>query len=149
MKPSSEVVIVAFTFVMSSSSLMPSTRRRQPDPKIIAAGPPNVRARAGRDISAGILGSMQSRRTDSTRGDSSSFAARRASAADLDVVTGIITHAFENDPLWSRAMALPSEGVDHHAAFWRLYVAGALRYPWRWIANDGEAASIWIPPGGS
>ena len=39
--------------------------------------------------------------------------------------------------------------TDHHAAFWRLYLDGARRYPWTWLSVGGEATSIWIPPGGS
>jgi GNAT superfamily N-acetyltransferase len=46
-------------------------------------------------------------------------------------------------------MARADGRTDHHAAFWQLYVDGALRYPWVWIAGDGEAVSIWIPPDGT
>lgn len=77
------------------------------------------------------------------------LAARRGLPADRDLVTEIITLAFANDPLWSRAMARTDGRTDHHAAFWQVYVEGALRYPWIWIAGDGEAASIWIPPDGT
>lgn len=81
--------------------------------------------------------------------------ARRATLADLDVVTAIVTLAFANDPLWARALARPDGRTDHHAAHWRLFVGGALRYPWTWIASDAgavvagtaEAVSVWIPPG--
>jgi ribosomal protein S18 acetylase RimI-like enzyme len=79
----------------------------------------------------------------------STLAARRASPADADLVTAIIALAFANDPLWSRALARADGRTDHHAAFWHVYVDGALRYPWTWIAGDGEATSIWIPPGGT
>lgn len=75
--------------------------------------------------------------------------ARRATPADRDLVTEIITLAFANDPLWSRAMARPDGRTDHHTAFWRVFVDGALRYPWTWIAGDGEATALWIPPGGT
>jgi len=75
--------------------------------------------------------------------------ARRASLADCEVVTSITTLAFADDPLWSRAMARPNGSTEHHARFWRLFVEGALRYPWVWLTADGEATSIWIPPSGT
>lgn len=75
---------------------------------------------------------------------------RRASAADIDSVTSIVTLAFAHDPLWAHAMARPDDGgTAHHAMFWRVFVEGALRYPWTWLTSGGEAASIWIPPGGT
>ena len=77
------------------------------------------------------------------------FAVRRASAADIDLVTAIITLAFAHDPLWAHAMARPDGGTAHHAAFWRLFAQGALRYPCTWLTSGGEATSIWIPPGGT
>jgi GNAT superfamily N-acetyltransferase len=77
------------------------------------------------------------------------FAARRATSDDVEVVTEIITLAFAADPLWSHAMRRPDGRIDHHAVFWRLYVEGALRYPWTWLADDGAAASIWIPVDGT
>jgi GNAT superfamily N-acetyltransferase len=64
-------------------------------------------------------------------------------------VTGIVTLAFANDPLWSWAMARSDGRTEHHGAFWRLFVDGALRYPATWITNGMEATSIWIPPGGT
>ena len=75
--------------------------------------------------------------------------ARRASLADCDVVTTITTLAFANDPLWSHALARADGSTEHHARFWRLYIQGALRYPWVWLTTGGEATSIWIPPGGT
>lgn len=46
-------------------------------------------------------------------------------------------------------MARPDGQTEHFAAFWRLFVAGPLRYPNTWITEGGEAASVWIPPGGA
>jgi hypothetical protein len=60
------------------------------------------------------------------------FTDRRASPSDSDLVTSIVTLAFANDPLWSRAMARPDGRSEHQAAFWRLFVDGALRYPETW-----------------
>jgi GNAT superfamily N-acetyltransferase len=74
---------------------------------------------------------------------------RRASAADIDSVTSIVTLAFASDPLWAHAMACPDGATAHHGDFWRLFVEGALRYPWTWLTEGGEAASVWIPPGGT
>jgi GNAT superfamily N-acetyltransferase len=79
----------------------------------------------------------------------SDLAARRATAADADRVTEIISLAFAQDPLWRHALARSGDGDGHHAAFWRLLVEGALRYPWTWLTGGGEATSIWIPPGGT
>jgi GNAT superfamily N-acetyltransferase len=78
-----------------------------------------------------------------------SFGVRRATAADLDRVTDIVSAAFARDPLWAHAMALPGGGAAHHREFWRLFVEGALRYPWSWLTSGGEAVAIWIPPGGT
>jgi len=75
--------------------------------------------------------------------------ARRATAADADRVTEIIALAFAQDPLWGHALARPDGGDEHHAAFWRQFVEGALRYPWTWLTGGGEATTIWIPPGGA
>jgi len=46
-------------------------------------------------------------------------------------------------------MARTDGSTDHHARFWRLFIEGALRYPWVWLTNGGEAVSVWIPPGGT
>jgi GNAT superfamily N-acetyltransferase len=49
--------------------------------------------------------------------------------------------------LWRHALARSGDGDGHHAAFWRLLVEGALRYPWTWLTGGGEATTLWIPPG--
>jgi GNAT superfamily N-acetyltransferase len=72
-----------------------------------------------------------------------------AGAADLDLVTGIITSAFLDDPVWSWAIPDPRSDPAGYSAYWRLFVAGSLRYPWTWVTAGGEAASVWIPPGGT
>jgi GNAT superfamily N-acetyltransferase len=75
------------------------------------------------------------------------LSARRATPTDLEPVTSIITLAFANDPLWSRALRLL--GTERQRVFWRLFVEGALRYPWTWVLDGGGATSLWIPPGGT
>ncbi len=77
------------------------------------------------------------------------WSVRRATAADADLVTSIVALAFRHDPLWAHAMARPGGETAHHAAFWRLFVEGALRYPDTWLAGQGEATCVWIPPGGA
>ena len=51
--------------------------------------------------------------------------ARRATAADADEVTNIISLAFANDPLWSRTLARPGGQTDHHGAYWRFIIDSA------------------------
>src|SRR6266568_1857250 len=77
------------------------------------------------------------------------WSVRRATAADADLVTSIVALAFRHDPLWAHAMARSGGETAHHAAFWRLFVEGALRYPDTWLAGEGEATCVWIPPGGA
>jgi GNAT superfamily N-acetyltransferase len=72
---------------------------------------------------------------------------RRATMADLELVTDIITRAFAEDPLWSWALGRSDGSTDHHRAFWRLFVEGAFRYPSSSIAEDRAAVAVWIPPG--
>jgi len=75
--------------------------------------------------------------------------ARRATSADLELATEIIALAFAEDPLWSWALARSDGRIDHHRAFWRLFLEGALRYSSSWITEAGGATSVWIPPGGN
>jgi GNAT superfamily N-acetyltransferase len=70
-----------------------------------------------------------------------------ATRADAETVTTIITLAFAEDPLWSRALARPDRSTDHHRDFWRLLVAGALEHSGVWLSADHEAVAVWIPPG--
>lgn len=75
--------------------------------------------------------------------------AQHATPADAARITPIITLAFASDPLWGFAMRRADGRTDHHAAFWRVYVEGALRYPSSWLTVGGEATSLWVPPGGT
>jgi ribosomal protein S18 acetylase RimI-like enzyme len=72
------------------------------------------------------------------------MAARVATERDLDEVTETLAAAFSTDPLWG--WAFPERaGLT---AWWRFHIASALRYPWVLVAENGAAASVWIPPGG-
>jgi GNAT superfamily N-acetyltransferase len=75
--------------------------------------------------------------------------ARRATEADVDLVTDVVTLAFAHDPLWSRALARPDGSRGHERGFWRMLVAGCLGSDWTWIAGSGQAVSVWITPGGN
>jgi GNAT superfamily N-acetyltransferase len=74
---------------------------------------------------------------------------RRASPGDRETLTSIITIAFAGDPLWSHALSRVDGRTDHHARFWEIFVDGALPYRWVWLAGEGQALSMWIPPGGT
>jgi len=79
----------------------------------------------------------------------SEIPARRATTGDAGRIATIIALAFAGDPVWGPAMARPDGGTGHHAAMWRPFVDGALRYPATWLTAGGEAVAIWIPPGGT
>ncbi len=70
---------------------------------------------------------------------------RVATERDLDLVTEILAAAFSSDPLWG--WAFPER--ESLTAWWRFFVSSALRHSWVWIADEGAAASVWIPPGGA
>jgi GNAT superfamily N-acetyltransferase len=77
-------------------------------------------------------------------------AARVASTdADIDAVTETISLAFHDDPTWSWAFPDASRRQEQYAVFWRLLIAGAMRYPWVLLTERCEAAAVWIPPGGT
>jgi GNAT superfamily N-acetyltransferase len=64
-----------------------------------------------------------------------------------DYVTDLFTLAFRDDPTWSWAFPDPERRQEHHRLWWGLYMNSALPYGWVWMADDGGAASLWIPPG--
>lgn len=77
-------------------------------------------------------------------------AARVASSdADLDAVTETICLAFHEDPTWSWAFPDAGRRQAQYAVWWRLLIAGAMRYPWVRMTGRCEAAAVWIPPGGT
>jgi GNAT superfamily N-acetyltransferase len=75
----------------------------------------------------------------------SHVSARRATPADIELVTTILELAFAADPLWNRALRPLS--ADQRRPFWRLFADGAARYPWTWLLEGGAATALWIPPG--
>jgi GNAT superfamily N-acetyltransferase len=82
--------------------------------------------------------------------DGGGITARVASAdADLDAVTETISLAFHEDPTWSWAFPDAGRRQAQYAVFWRLLITGAMRYPWVLVTDGCEAASVWIPPGGT
>jgi GNAT superfamily N-acetyltransferase len=77
------------------------------------------------------------------------MASRSATRDDVSPVTETLTLAFLHDPVWSVALARPGGSTDHHAAYWKLYVEGALRYSTVFMTDDASAVSVWVPPDGS
>ena len=82
-------------------------------------------------------------------GQDAPMAIRPATLDDVGPVTETLTLAFLHDPVWSVALARPDGSAVHHAAFWRLYVEGALRYATVFMTGDASAVSVWVPPGGT
>ncbi|MCH7850673.1 MAG: GNAT family N-acetyltransferase [Nanoarchaeota archaeon] len=69
-----------------------------------------------------------------------------AGLADLDSVTACIADAFASDPIWSVALARRNGRTDHHEAYWRIFVKGAMRFGTVHKWDLGTAVSVWIPP---
>ena len=78
-----------------------------------------------------------------------SIRSRPAGPADVERVTECIALAFATDPVWGVALRGADGGTDHHLAYWRLFVEGALRYGTVSITSGGEAVAVWIPPHGT
>jgi GNAT superfamily N-acetyltransferase len=72
-----------------------------------------------------------------------------ATAKDVGSVVETLTLAFLHDPVWGLALTRPDGSTAHHAAYWRLYVEGALPYSTVFMTPDASAVSVWLPPGGS
>jgi GNAT superfamily N-acetyltransferase len=60
-----------------------------------------------------------------------------------------LTDAFHHDPTWSWAFPDPVARPHQYRKWWGLFVDGALRYDVSWLADDGAAVAVWLPPGGS
>ncbi len=69
-----------------------------------------------------------------------------AALEDIDSVAACITHAFATDPIWSVALAGVDGRTDHHKAYWRIFVEGAMRFGTVHQWDSGAAVSVWIPP---
>ena len=74
---------------------------------------------------------------------------RIATGADAEGVSRTISAALCGDPIWSWAFPDPQRRPAQLDAWWRLFVDGALRYPWVWTTPAHEATAVWIPPGGT
>ena len=72
---------------------------------------------------------------------------RSATPADVDRLTGTITLAFRDDPVWSVALAREDGRTQHHHAYWRLFVSDAVDLGEVRLVDEGAAVSVWIPPG--
>jgi GNAT superfamily N-acetyltransferase len=73
--------------------------------------------------------------------------ARVATPADASGIANTFALAFQDDPLWAWAFPDPARRYELLTIWWRLFIDGALRYPWTWITPNYEAAAVWIPPG--
>lgn len=65
--------------------------------------------------------------------------------SDIDAITATISEAFSLDPAWS--WAFPDQLV--RSRYWKFIVEASTRYPFVFKTTNLEAASVWIPPGGS
>ena len=74
---------------------------------------------------------------------------RIADLDDVETMTRTIALAFADDPVWGPAMGGAGTTIDEKAMIWRLFVAGAVRYPWSSVVGDGAAVSVWLPPDGT
>ena len=72
---------------------------------------------------------------------------RPAQATEADRVVETIALAFEHDPIWGVALGGPDGGTDHHAPYWRLFVAAAMRLETVRVTDDLGACAVWLPPG--
>lgn len=86
----------------------------------------------------------------STNDESSGNAApgvRQVTETEADRVTELFTLAFYDDPTWSWAFPASDKRMAHHRIWWDLYMHSAVRCGCVWMAEDGGAAALWIPPG--
>ena len=74
---------------------------------------------------------------------------RRAHPADAPVILETVTDAFHHDPTWSYVFSDPIARPAQYRRWWPLFIDGALRYDASWVADEGAAVAIWIPPGGN
>ena len=68
--------------------------------------------------------------------------------ADLPRVIEILADSFCADPVWSWAFPQPQQRILQLTQWWGLLLQGAQLNPESmWIADTGDAASVWYPPG--
>jgi len=72
---------------------------------------------------------------------------RVARRAELDAISATIALAFATDPVWSRALAGHDGRTDHLRDYWRIILESAARHDRIFLADDGAAVSVWLPPG--
>jgi ribosomal protein S18 acetylase RimI-like enzyme len=69
--------------------------------------------------------------------------------SSIDACVRIVVDSFHDDPLWSWAFPDAARRRGQHGVFWRLFVEGAVRYPFTWLTEGQSATSVWITPGGT
>jgi GNAT superfamily N-acetyltransferase len=72
---------------------------------------------------------------------------RVARRDELDAISETIALAFATDPVWSLALAGRDGRTDHLRAYWRIILESAVRHDRIFLADDGAAVSVWLPPG--
>ena len=72
---------------------------------------------------------------------------RTATEADAGTVVATLAAAFGADPLWNWAFPDPDKRAGQFATWLGLFVESALPNGWVWISGEGEATSVWTPPG--
>jgi GNAT superfamily N-acetyltransferase len=74
--------------------------------------------------------------------------ARSATADDVPAVSACLASAFYDDPLWG-GWAFPEVAGrrERLCGLMRLWVVGAIRYPWVRMSDGAEAVAVWLPPG--
>jgi GNAT superfamily N-acetyltransferase len=72
-----------------------------------------------------------------------------AQRGDVERATETVTLAFATDPVWSVALARADGTTDHHAPYWRRFVAASIGQGGAWLLDGGAAVAVWVPPGGA
>lgn len=75
--------------------------------------------------------------------------ARITGVGDIEIVATTIALAFADDPVWGPAMGGPRTSIADRLLLWRIFIAGAVRYPSSRVVSGGAAVSVWIPPNGT
>src|SRR3954451_3432731 len=72
---------------------------------------------------------------------------RVATGADANTIIATLAAAFGTDPLWGWAFPDLDKRAGQLATWLGLFVESALPNGWVWISGEGEATSVWTPPG--